>query len=865
MNKPKPIIIMWSFAIPCLLLSALLMDGTTMAAKHYVKPDGNDALDGHSLANAWKTIYRADTTVVANDTVLISDGTYYQGGQTRTFYGITYYCVLRPTHGGTAGHPIVYKGNGCRPILRGKYGGSDNQDGTGSITAYMDYPYITLDSLDFRISNCGGVVIDAGHITVKYCRIDSVYMINPSGFGNCGGTVTGNGWAGGESVGDCADISNCEIYRTGPVKAVGSSENNYDGVVFYDGDTVWVHDNYIEGVLGVGIKLKKIYGSSHVITIENNTVTSPGIVGIDLGPAAEGNIDSIVVRNNILYNIATLGGTGADDQTQFGAIVQNDLSNLGYNDTRVWVYNNTIDMYRTEFGYQTGRSVAGNDVHFFNNIIWDHQPTTSIKPIESGLPVASFYTDYNLFYGRTSSDDLFWYPNADNNYHDHTSGTYYTLAEWQANNIAEVTGKDAHSTIANPLFVDGANHNYHLQAGSPALSGGKGGAYPTYLGALGTSGAQDSSIRVGDAPAVIEGVNLVFPITIGTTLASPCVIKYSTANGTAIAPGDYTAVVNGQIAIPAGSVTGTIVIQTIDDAIVEPTETMTITLTNATIGRIAQPTATGMILDNDVPADTTKPVISVVQATSIAASSATVTWTTNELATSQVNYGLTVSYGSSTTLDPAYLTSHSQSLTGLSAGTIYHYRVRSRDAAANEAVGSDFTFTTSPPSADTVNYALGRTAAVSGTYSGYTVTPIADGVILPRNTTATTWASDDGTTVPHWVEIDFGAVRPVNGVRIYWAWNSFQSAWMVSRQYRIQSWNGSAYTDIVTVNIPTATDSLAFTTFSTVSTQRLRIYQPANMGPATYPGINWLTELQIWGPVSDTIPPAAVKNLGVQQ
>ncbi len=490
-----------------IIFIAILLWAPAQAAKHYVKTDGNDALDGHSLANAWKTIYRADTTVVANDTVLISDGTYYQGGQTRTFYGITYYCVLRPTHGGTAGHPIVYKGNGCRPILRGKYGGSDNQDGTGSITAYMDYPYITLDSLDFRISNCGGVVIDAGHITVKYCRIDSVYMINPSGFGNCGGTVTGNGWAGGESVGDCADISNCEIYRTGPVKAVGSSENNYDGVVFYDGDTVWVHDNYIEGVLGVGIKLKKIYGSSHVITIENNTVTSPGIVGIDLGPAAEGNIDSIVVRNNILYNIATLGGTGADDQTQFGAIVQNDLSNLGYNDTRVWVYNNTIDMYRTEFGYQTGRSVAGNDVHFFNNIIWDHQPTTSIKPIESGLPVASFYTDYNLFYGRTSSDDLFWYPNADNNYHDHTSGTYYTLAEWQANNIAEVTGKDAHSTIANPLFVDGANHDYRLQAGSPALTGGKGGAYPTYRGAyaLGEDSLPpvDTTLTVAPNPLVI--------------------------------------------------------------------------------------------------------------------------------------------------------------------------------------------------------------------------------------------------------------------------------------------------------------------------------------------------------------------------
>src|SRR5206468_7054954 len=41
------------------------------------------------------------------------------------------------------------------------------------------------------------------------------------------------------------------------------------------------------------------------------------------------------------------------------------------------------------------------------------------------------------------------------------------------------------------------------------------------------------------------------------------------------------------------------------------------------------------------------------------------------------------------------MTSHSVGLSGLTASTLYHYRVKSKDAAGNLAVSADFTFTTS--------------------------------------------------------------------------------------------------------------------------------------------------------------------------
>jgi len=95
--------------------------------------------------------------------------------------------------------------------------------------------------------------------------------------------------------------------------------------------------------------------------------------------------------------------------------------------------------------------------------------------------------------------------------------------------------------------------------------------------------------------------------------------------------------------------------------------------------------------------DTTPPVISAVRAVNIGASAATITWTTNEAGDSQVEYGPTTAYGSSTARNTSLVTSHSQTLSGLAPSTLYHYRVKSRDAAGNLAVSPDSTFRTLDP------------------------------------------------------------------------------------------------------------------------------------------------------------------------
>lgn len=93
--------------------------------------------------------------------------------------------------------------------------------------------------------------------------------------------------------------------------------------------------------------------------------------------------------------------------------------------------------------------------------------------------------------------------------------------------------------------------------------------------------------------------------------------------------------------------------------------------------------------------DTTAPVITNIKATSITSGGVTITWTTDENATSRVEYDLTSSYGSMSPVDAtADNTSHSVSITGLTSGTDYHFRVLSSDSTGNAGISGDNTFTT---------------------------------------------------------------------------------------------------------------------------------------------------------------------------
>lgn len=178
------------------------------------------------------------------------------------------------------------------------------------------------------------------------------------------------------------------------------------------------------------------------------------------------------------------------------------------------------------------------------------------------------------------------------------------------------------------------------------------------------------------------------------------------------------------------------------------------------------------------------PVISNVRAEGNQATNMYIKWDTNEPATSQVDYGLTTSYGNTTAEDMALVTSHSVQLLGLQPSTTYHFRVRSYDNARNVAVSGDYTFTTAasdnPVDIIVDNVDPGFTASsgwilqtsatekyginylyTSGTTQGKTATwrPT---VITPGNYNVYAWWSDGtnrATNAPFTVQYNGGSVN----------------------------------------------------------------------------------------------------------
>ena len=121
---------------------------------------------------------------------------------------------------------------------------------------------------------------------------------------------------------------------------------------------------------------------------------------------------------------------------------------------------------------------------------------------------------------------------------------------------------------------------------------------------------------------------------------------------------------------------------------------------------------------------TVPPTISDVTVSSRTATGATISWTTAEPSTSQVDYGVTSAYGEATTVDPTLDTVHTVTLTGLALNTVYHFSVESARANGLNDTSADMTFSTD-------------------------VTPPADSELIPTSVTATSvtisWITDKPT------------------------------------------------------------------------------------------------------------------------
>ncbi len=155
-------------------------------------------------------------------------------------------------------------------------------------------------------------------------------------------------------------------------------------------------------------------------------------------------------------------------------------------------------------------------------------------------------------------------------------------------------------TVSVPLVTDAvheANESFHLDLSAPVAAD---------LGdARGTATILDDDpecvVSVEDA-VVAEGTGASTVLTLPVRLVAACGLEvrvaWSTADGTAHAPGDYTAA-SGTVTLAPGATSSAIAVTVVGDATPELDETVVVTLSGAVNAIVGTTQATGTILDDD--------------------------------------------------------------------------------------------------------------------------------------------------------------------------------------------------------------------------------------------------------------------------
>ena len=105
----------------------------------------------------------------------------------------------------------------------------------------------------------------------------------------------------------------------------------------------------------------------------------------------------------------------------------------------------------------------------------------------------------------------------------------------------------------------------------------------------------DASVAEGDG----EPLNLTFTVSLSAVSPQPVTVSYATSDGTATAGVDYVST-SGTLTIPAGALSGTIAVPVIGDGGVEPSETLSVTLSNPSAdATVTRELASGTIANDD--------------------------------------------------------------------------------------------------------------------------------------------------------------------------------------------------------------------------------------------------------------------------
>lgn len=549
-----------SLLLPILVLAVLAglilpLQAAPTAVFYVNASTGNDSNDCLSTGTACATIAGAFAKAASGDTIEIAAGTYNE------------FDVLidRPVtlNGAGPGSTIVDAGgngrifyftqnftlanltlqNGYRP------GGTDIfEEGGGALligsqsTALMQNVVITNSTA----TGSGGAIFNLGNLT-----IDSSEIVSNTAGGLGGGiynyifgslTVTNSQINDNTAVG----LYGGGIYTTRPLTLTdttlrGNGATTFGGGVFFNTDTAVLTNVTLSGNQssnGAGF-----YAQGGNITMTNSTVSgntaATNFSGIYVtGASTALTLTNSTVANNIRTGTAGTGYNGIRASNNASVTLQNSL-------------------------------VANNQ---------DRQCSTNTNWVSQGNNLASdYYCDLHSAGDQEGVDPLLG-----------------TLAD-----------------------NGGPTQTHALQPGSPAIDAGSNANCPAtdqrgvarpYDGDNDGTAACDigafeaeHQLVIADS-SILEGtggsVTAVFTVTLSPDSSQTVTVDFTTSDGTAAAPADYTAT-SGTLTFNPGVTQQTILVPIVTDSSDEMDETFSVTLSNASNAAILDGAATGTIIDDD--------------------------------------------------------------------------------------------------------------------------------------------------------------------------------------------------------------------------------------------------------------------------
>jgi hypothetical protein len=453
------------------LFICLLMALAAKAQTNYYVDSaaGNDNNNGTSLGTAWKTIQKACNAATANSVVQIKAGTYHEN------------IVVNVT--GTNGNPITFKNYNNDQVLIDGAGTSGTTLLTITNKNHLRFQNLTIQNKTAKDAQ-GILVQTTGSNTSTSLSFSNIIVKNINWTNNASIVPTSNDNAQGFIVyGRNGGITNltiedCQFFNNilGFSEAL-SLDGNVDGFVIKN---CQVHDNTNIGIAAIGnYKVSTVPATDHArngliqnnicyknvslyatsggiyidggknITVEGNSCYENGN-GVEVGCEENGTADSIVVKNNLIYNNQQSGIYVGGYTTKTTGQVINCI-----------IRNNTLfhNNYSKDGTGEVAMSKASNCV-FENNIFYTNTENIFIS-VDDISPQAGNIFNYNCWYtpsGNANDINVNWKKN-----------NYTTFAMYKTG-----TGQESNSFFKDPMLTTASlpNPDLSIKTLSPCINTG---------------------------------------------------------------------------------------------------------------------------------------------------------------------------------------------------------------------------------------------------------------------------------------------------------------------------------------------------------------------------------------------------------